>query len=69
MDDLQTKVQLNVLVMPETKAAVDELCRLTYRRPGQLFDWLVADALRRERANAVVEASQVAALRVAGAVE
>jgi hypothetical protein len=37
-------VQMNFNVRPETKERVKEMARLTFRGPGDLIDWLVAEA-------------------------
>lgn len=41
------KVQMNYLVLPETKDRVKEIARLTFRDPGGVLDWLVAEVWKK----------------------
>lgn len=55
-------VQMNLNVLEVTKERVAELSTLTYRNPGDVIDWIVAEAYQRvqeaARAQTTIEQAQ-----------
>lgn len=41
---MSKSVQMNLRVLPETKARVKDMAQKTYRDNGDLIDWLVSEA-------------------------
>jgi hypothetical protein len=59
-------VQMNIAVLPETKALIEQIGKLTFRGKGDVIDWVVSEAWCRMEAVRIGRASVVEALEAIG---